>query len=318
MSGKMLKRKRTLSPTLPSVDDELKNEIQQKVTFSVHRIEKICEGSSTSIDVNLKELTNDLTFMSSLKNLHKGKKIPKKIEDRIFLEITNSLNFNNFYIPSKNFNVSINLPNINENIWEEIKSANDKSNTEKINLIRKVTRMLLNKNVKKISTSWIMYDTKTDEQSPSIHNDELLFETDSIETLENFCNDCSIKDDLIKTKDLKIKQLQQRCRRVSLDDSMSSISSASSNLRRRMIDIDLQSNLTTESEVSDLQSTLQDQLSKLYQEINDFGGRIGGRRELTAPMITFVIGLLTKSKLSNRQSESILESLPKHLKIFTK
>ena len=171
--------------------------------------------------------------------------------------------------------------------------------------------MLLDKTITKISTAWILYDTKVGEQDPAALFDEFLFEPDLAETLENICNECTIKDDLLEKKDRKIKELQQRSRKMNLDDSISSVSSSSSNLRRRMIDVDLHSDLTTsESEISDLQITLQNDLVKVHQAIKDSGGRIGGRKELIAPMITFVIGLLTKSKLSNRQCESMLESLP--------
>ena len=59
MSGKLLQRKKYLSP---SVNEAGENKIAKKVTSFIYRIETISDGSSTAIDVNFKELTNDTIF----------------------------------------------------------------------------------------------------------------------------------------------------------------------------------------------------------------------------------------------------------------
>jgi hypothetical protein len=315
MSKANPKRLRTSSPDSPLIEQPL-IDVEKSITFSVFRDGNTKEDSDNTFALDLTELSKDLPFINKLTKIKHGRnfKFPTSIEDRILREFTTVANFNNFYIPSKFFNVSVDLPNIDIEKWNSIKAKNEtkKAATEKSNFIRKIINLLMNR-AEKVSTTWLHYDVHLQAARASPIED-LLQEYDSMETIENFCNNCINKDILIAKQAKEIKYLRQRLRRSNMNDSFSSTSSS---ITRQIINVDLRSTGAS-SELSDLQCSLQDELSKIQAAIIDFGGRIGGRKELTPSMIAFVIGLLTKTKLSNRQCESVLESLPNHLKIFTR
>ena len=324
MSENHLKQLRTVSPELPLIEASFIDEqIGKSVTFSVFRDGNTRTNCDGSFILDLQELSQDVTFMNKLSKFKKNCKPTKAIETRILQDFTRIVNFNNFYIPSKYFNDSVDLPHIDKEKWNKIKAKNDskdekKSNVKRSNFVRNIINLLMKRN-KKVTTSWLHYDIAQEAQGSPDEN--LLQEYDSIDTLENYCNNCTSKDIIIEKQAKEIKYLKQRLRR-SNDNSLNS--SSSSILTRRTSDVDLPSTEAS-SIVSVLQSNLQDQVSKIRAQnkamnkaIDDFGGRDGGRNELRSPMIAYVIGLITKTKLSNRRAESVLEELPNHLKIFTR